>query len=76
MSVQAVEDILRRANEDPSFRRQLERDPEAAMHGYEISYWERAALIAGDEGKLEQLGVSHDLSRLAARYNEEGDALR
>lgn len=76
MSVQAVEEILRRASDDPSYRERLERDPDAAMHGYDVTPWERAAIIAGDEAKLEQLGVPHHLSRLAAGFNQEGDERR
>jgi len=76
VSVQAVEEILRRAMEDPSYRVRLEQDPDAAMHGYDVTYWERAAIIAGDGAKLEQLGVAPDLSKLAGQYNQEGDQLR
>lgn len=72
MTAQSVEEVIRRAQDDPAFRQTLEREPDTALHGYDISYAERAALIAGDETKLEQLGVSPDLSRLAAQYNRDG----
>lgn len=76
MTVQAIEEILRRAADDAAYRERLELEPDAAMHGYDIEPWERAAIIAGDETKLEQLGVSPELSRLAARYNQDSDTLR
>jgi hypothetical protein len=76
MSVAAVEEVLRRAAEDQAFREQLERDPDRALHGYDIAMWERQAIVAGDATKLEQLGVSLELSRRAAQLNREGDHLR
>jgi hypothetical protein len=72
MSKQQLEEIIGRMRDEPDFRHQLKSDPERALHGYDVTYAERAALIAGDETKLQQLGVSHDLSRLAAQYNGEG----
>lgn len=76
MTVQAVEEVIRRAQQDHSFLELLEIDPDKALHGYDISYSERQAIIAGDQTKLEQMGVSPDLSRLAAEYNEQGDQMR
>lgn len=69
MTVQAVEEVLRRAQEDPDFRRRLETDPDTAMHGYDIDYEERAAIISGDSDRLQELGVSAALSDLAPDYH-------
>ncbi|MGI8968123.1 MAG: Os1348 family NHLP clan protein [Chloroflexota bacterium] len=69
MSVQAVEDVLRRAQADPAFREQLRHQPDAALHGYDIEYDERQALISGDALKLHELGVDQQLSLLADAYN-------
>lgn len=72
MSVEAVEAVVARAASDPPFQALLAYDPDAALHGYDVSVAERAALIAGDETKLQQLGVSPAASILAAELNREG----
>lgn len=71
MSTEAVEEVLRRAEEDGEFRQKLQHHPDEALHGYDIEYAERQAIIAGDTGKLKQLGVSPDLSALADRFNPD-----
>lgn len=69
MTIEAVEEVLRRAREDGSFRRQLETDPDVAMHGYDINFEERAAIISGDADRLRELGVQAGLADLAPDYN-------
>lgn len=69
MSVEAVEKVLRRARDEPEFGDQLRRSPEEALHGYDVEYSERQALISGDAAKLRDLGVAPDLSLLADAYN-------
>ncbi len=69
MSSEAVEDVIRRAENDPEFRDTLRHRPDEALHGYEIEYAERQALISGDAAKLRDLGVDADLSLLADAYN-------
>jgi hypothetical protein len=69
MSANAVEDVLRRAEQDDSFREQLRHTPDAALHGYDIEYPERQALISGDARKLVELGVDPQLSLLADAFN-------
>jgi glycerol-3-phosphate cytidylyltransferase-like family protein len=69
MSKQAVEEVIRRAETDANFREQLRHHPDAALHGYDIEYAERQALISGDAAKLRHMGVSADLSLLADAYN-------
>lgn len=72
MSAQAIEEVIVRAANDPAFAALLAYDPDAAMHGYDVSVAERQAVIAGDETKLQQLGVSPAASVLAAELNREG----
>lgn len=69
MSAAAVEEVIRRAREDAEFREQLRHHPDAALHGYDIEYAERQALMSGDAEKLRELGVSPDLSLLADAFN-------
>lgn len=69
MSAQIVEEILRRAQTDEAFREELRHRPDAALHGYNVEYDERQALIAGDAGRLRELGVNPDLALLADAYN-------
>lgn len=72
MSAEAVEEVIRRAASDPIYAALLAYDPDGAMHGSSVSIAERQALIAGDETKLQQLGVSPAASALAAELNREG----
>jgi hypothetical protein len=65
VTIHAVTTVLRRALEDPEYRRLLENEPDRALHGYDISYQERAAIISGDAEELERLGLSPDLSTFA-----------
>lgn len=69
MSVQGVETVLRRASEDEAFRQHMKSDPDAALHGYDISYAERQALIAADVDELQRMGVSEELSMVAPQFN-------
>lgn len=69
MSVEAVERVLRRARDEPEFSDQLRKSPEQALHGFDVEYSERQALISGDAAKLRDLGVDPDLSLLADAYN-------
>lgn len=75
MSVQSVEAIILRMSEDPEYLALVAADPSAALHGYDLTVAERQALIAGDQTKLEQLGVSSDLSRLAGLYNQGAERM-
>lgn len=69
MSAQAIEEVLRHAEQDPAYADQLRHDPDTALHGRDISYPERQALISGDAAKLVELGVDPDLSLLADKFN-------
>lgn len=69
MTVQAVEEVLRRAASDAEFADLLRHRPDQALHGYDIAYPERQALISGDAAKLRELGVDPDLGRMADAFN-------
>lgn len=69
MSVQGIEEVLRKAQADPAFGEQMRHDPDTAFHGYDIEYAERQALISGDASKLRSMGVNPDLALLADAYN-------
>lgn len=69
MSATQVEEVLRRAQGDAGFAEQLRHHPDEALHGYDIAYPERQALISGDAAKLRDLGVDPDLALLADAFN-------
>lgn len=69
MSAHAVEEVIRHAVEDQAFREQLRHQPDSALHGYDLTYTERQALISGDAAKLRDLGVDSELSLLADAFN-------
>lgn len=65
MSIQAVENVLRRAREEPSFLEQLRTRPDTALHGYDLTFAERSAIITGDQDRLIDLGVDSTVSEIA-----------
>ena len=57
MSIYFVHKIAQQVAKDPEFRERMKRDPEAAIAGYRLTDDERRALLAGDVGRLAQLGA-------------------
>ncbi len=57
MSRETLTRIVERASTDAAFRAQLERNPEGALVGYDLTAEERAALASADARKLAALGV-------------------
>ena len=57
-----------RAVHDPAFREALKRDPEAATGPLLLSAEEREALLAGEVGRLYELGVNSFLLSHLPRY--------
>ncbi|HLH22548.1 MAG TPA: Os1348 family NHLP clan protein [Chloroflexota bacterium] len=57
MSREALMQAVERASTDAAFRSQLQRDPDAALAGYDLTPEERAALRADDSEQLAALGV-------------------
>ena len=63
MSIKDVAHIIERASSDANFLNELNRNPERALSGYSLSAEERTALVAGDVGKLEALGVDTRITK-------------
>ncbi|PYN95853.1 MAG: hypothetical protein DMD91_23510 [Candidatus Rokuibacteriota bacterium] len=57
MSIYYVHKIAQQVAKDPEFRERLKRDPEKAIAGYRLTDEERRALLAGDVGRLAQMGA-------------------
>ena len=67
MSQESLAKVVERASTDSAFRAQLQSNPESALTGYDLTAEERAALISGDQGKMQGLGVD-------ARVTKQGDS--
>src|SRR5579859_5375939 len=63
MSTGAVNQIVQRAISDAAFRRQLQRDPQSALTGFDLTKDERAAIASGDPSRLTALGVDQRMSK-------------
>lgn len=63
MSTGAVNKVIQRAVSDAAFRSQLQRDPQSALTGFELSATERAAIASGDPSRLTSLGVDQRMSK-------------
>src|SRR3712207_4284829 len=56
MSQAMLAEIGERARADAQFLAELQRDPEHALARYELSEDERAAVLRGEVGRLQELG--------------------
>ncbi len=56
MSRYEVNSLLYRLKKDPEFRARFEADPRAALAGADLTEAERAAFIAHDMRKINELG--------------------
>jgi aromatic-ring opening dioxygenase LigAB LigA subunit len=72
MSVYGVHKLLKRIQRDAAFRDQLQRAPDAALADYPLTDQERTALLAGEVGELNALGVHGYLLNTLARYSVFG----
>ena len=63
MSIKDVTRVIERASSDATFLNELNQNPESALSGYSLSAAERTALLAGDMGKLEALGVEPRITK-------------
>ena len=63
MSIKDVTALSERASSDATFLNELNQNPESALSGYSLSAAERTALLAGDMGKLEALGVEPRITK-------------
>jgi hypothetical protein len=57
MSIYAVHKIAHLVQKDPGFRERMRQDPATAIGEFPLSDEERAALLAGDVGRLAELGA-------------------
>jgi hypothetical protein len=76
VSLYAVHKIAQQVAKDPAFRERMKRDPEAAIAGYRLTDEERRALLAGDVGRLAQLGAHGYLLGHFARHEVLGLHMR
>ena len=56
MSRYAVNSLLYRLKKDPDFRARFTADPAGALADADLTDAERAAFVAGDMGKINELG--------------------
>jgi hypothetical protein len=50
---------------DTQFRSQLQKDPESALKGYDLTQEERAAVASGSAAKLQAMGVDARITKSA-----------
>jgi Aromatic-ring-opening dioxygenase LigAB, LigA subunit len=68
MSIYAVNYLCRELLRDHAFRTAMKADPAAALAALDLTADERAALIAGDVGKLFRMGANGFLMGYLARF--------
>jgi hypothetical protein len=73
MSQQAMAQVVERASADAQFRATLERDPDNALAGYDLTSEERRTLLSGDNSQLRELGVDQRTSKWAGDGASFGD---
>ena len=64
MAQHSLIQVVERASADAAFRAQLQRSPENALAGYDLTGAERAALLSGDPEQLTELGVDARISKI------------
>jgi hypothetical protein len=68
MSIYAVHKIAHLVRKDPEFRVRMRADPAAAIADFPLTDEERRAILAGDVGRLAELGAhGYVLGALAAQ---------
>ena len=72
MSLYSVHKVAHHVAKNPEFRERLKKDPEAAIRDYRLTPEERRALLAGDVGRLAQLGAHGYLLGHFARHEVLG----
>jgi Catalytic LigB subunit of aromatic ring-opening dioxygenase len=72
VSVYGVHKLLKRIQRDPTFRERLASDADAALSEYPLELDERAALVAGEVGVLNRMGVHGYLLNTLVRYRAFG----
>ena len=72
MSIYTVNLVGRRVLHDPEFRERMRVDPVAALAGLDLDADERESLLAGDVGRLYQLGAHEFMLMMLARFEVLG----
>jgi hypothetical protein len=72
MSVYGVHKLLRRIRYDAGFRERLVSEPKSALAEYPLTDDECAALLAGEVGALNRMGVHGYMLNTLARYQMFG----
>ena len=72
MSVYGVHKLLKRIQRDGEFRELLSRDRDAALAQFPLTDSDREALLAGEVGTLNRMGVHGYLLNTLARYQVFG----
>ena len=57
MSTYSVHKIAQLVRKDEAFRERMQRDPAAVLAGFRLTDEERQAILAGDVGRLLELGA-------------------
>jgi hypothetical protein len=68
MSVYGVHKLLKRIQRDASFRDELATNPTAALAEFPLTEQERKALLSGEVGALNRMGVHGYLLNTLARH--------
>jgi hypothetical protein len=61
---EALNKLIERASADAAFRSRLESDPASALAGYDLTPEERSAVLSGDSGRLEALGLDARVTKV------------
>lgn len=75
MNIYLIHSLCRRVLHDRAFRELVLKSPEAALQTMPFSEDERAALLAGDVGRLNRAGASGFLLLILSRFEVFGLAL-
>ncbi|MGX1349540.1 hypothetical protein AB7M49_003116 [Bradyrhizobium elkanii] len=72
MNIYLIHSLCRRVLHDREFRRRVLEDPESAVSSMPFTEDERAALLAGDVGRLNRAGASGFLLLILCRFEVFG----
>lgn len=72
MSIYAVNRLCHQLLHDKAFRKAMQDHPETAIAPLDLTEEERAALLAGDVGKLYRMGVNAFLLGYLSRFEVLG----
>jgi hypothetical protein len=76
MSIYFVHKVAQLVAKDPAFRERMKRDPAAAIADFRLTDEERRALLAGDVGRLTEMGAHGYLLGHLARHEVLGLSMK